>query len=121
GVAIVAVLGMATLWGMNSARVEEGQPRAAQQAVPVPQPAVVPGTPGPQAVPAPPPPTAQLADPAPSPVFASEPQAVTGPATNPYNTPTVVFDASSLPPEISGVEGVAGTGNSASDFASRIG
>src|SRR3954471_932609 len=40
GVAVVALLGMATLWGMNSARMGHDRPQAAS--VPPPQPAAVP-------------------------------------------------------------------------------
>src|SRR5690606_11696056 len=43
---------------------------------------------------------------------------------NPYNTPTLTFDASALPPVAAPgplAEGTAASGNSANDFASRIG
>ena len=121
GVAIVAVLGLATMWGMNSARIDgDAPPAAAGPAAPAPADA------GAQALvdaPAPlaPPGAPQLADPAPSPILANPPEV--GVAINPYNTPTVVFDASSLPSlAVPGPEGAAtATGNSANDFASRIG
>ena len=121
GVAIVAVLGMATLWGMNSARIEERQPQPAPQAASVVQPAEAPAPAAPAVAPGAGP--AQLADPAPAPVLAAQPYAASAPApaVNPYSSPTVVFDASSLPAPASGVEGPAATGNSASDFASKIG
>jgi type IV secretion system protein VirB10 len=73
--------------------------------------------PAPLAPPGPP----QLADPGPSPILANPPEV--GVAINPYNTPTVVFDASSLPSlAVPGPEGAAtATGKSANAFASRIG
>lgn len=123
GVAVVAVLGLATLWGMNSARIDSDAPATAQQATPAAPPVeVAPGDAleAPEAAPA----AAPYADPAPSPVLANPPETALGPAINPYNTPTVVFDASSLPPIAAPgplAEGAAGTGNTASDFASRIG
>lgn len=126
GVAIVAVLGLATLWGMNSSRLAEDQP-VATTAVGAPAGQAPADVLNPVATPAAAPPVAASAaplyDPAPAPVLAAPPQAALGPAANPYNTPTVVFDASSLPPVAapgSAGEGAA-TGNSASDFASRIG
>ncbi|WP_305096809.1 TrbI/VirB10 family protein [Croceibacterium aestuarii] len=119
GVAIVAVLGMATLWGMNSARIEDQRPQPARQASPAVLPAAAPQQPATDVVPAPAP--AQLADPAPAPVLANPPATAVGPAANPYNTPTVVFDASSLPPPAPGAEGGPATGNAANDFASKIG
>ena len=102
GVAIVAVLGMATLWGMNSARIEERQPQPAPQAASVVQPAEAPAPAAPAVAPGAGP--AQLADPAPAPVLAAQPYAASAPApaVNPYSSPTVVFDASSLPAPASG-------------------
>ena len=127
GVAIVAVLGLATLWGMNASRIEGERP-AAPVATPAGDP-VVPAQPlqvpadgvGAPAAGAP----AAQADPAPSPVLANPPQMGMAPMSNPYNSPTVVFDASSLPslalPGAAAEGAPAATGNSASDFASRIG
>lgn len=99
GVAIVAVLGLATLWGMNASRLEGDQP-AAPAVAPVAAPSALgaapqaaEGVPAPAAAGAPVP----LADPAPSPVLANPPQVGMAPMYNPYNSPTVVFDASSLP------------------------
>jgi len=121
GVAVVALIGIATLWGMDSARLQKDRPQpypivrqlgpiAAQQAA---QPAK-PKAPAP----------AQLANKAPgsAPVFAAPPQAA--PAINPYNTPTVVFDASALPvpaPGLSAPAADAAKGDAVGDFASRIG
>jgi type IV secretion system protein VirB10 len=127
GVAIVAVLGLATLWGMNASRIEGERP-----AVPAAAPVAAPGALGaaPQAAEGLPAPVATgapvpLADPAPSPVLANPPQAGMAPMINPYNSPTVVFDASSLPslavPGPAAAGAPAASGNSANDFASRIG
>jgi len=125
GVAIVAVLGLATLWGMNASRIEDARPRIPTAAPVAPVPAEA--MPAPLAADAPAPDgeaaPAPLADPAPSPVLANPPQVGVGPAANPYSTPTLVFDASALPPLASPAPegGPAAGGNSASDFASRIG
>jgi type IV secretion system protein VirB10 len=126
GVAIVAVLGLATLWGMNASRMEGDEPVAAAVTpatgpVAAAQPLQAPAdAAGPAGATAPVP----LADPGPSPVLANPPQVGIAPMTNPYNTPTVVFDASSLPSlAVPGpaAGAPAASGNSASDFASRIG
>jgi type IV secretion system protein VirB10 len=120
GVAVVALLGAATLWGMNASRVEQDAPQPQQ---PVPQQAAqVPVQPAEQVQPAPAP--VPQSDPAPAPVLAAPPQPNSIPATNPYSSPTVVFDAGALPapavgPAAPGTE--AATGNTANDFASRIG
>jgi type IV secretion system protein VirB10 len=64
---------------------------------------------------------APQAVPGPTPVLAAPPQPAA--LANPYNTPTIVFDASALPaPAIEAPGGAAATkGDAASDFASRIG
>ena len=118
GIAVVGLLGMATLWGMNSARYERDRP---QSAVNPPQPAL-----GPQRQPglvAPRPPSAAPSAqplPGPAPVLAAPPQPVA--VVNPYNTPTVVFDASALPaPAPEAPAGSAAKGDAVGDFASRIG
>ena len=125
GVAIVAVLGLATLWGMNASRMEGDEPVAAAVTPATgPVAAVQPLQPpadaaGPAGATAPVP----LADPAPSPVLANPPQVGIAPMTNPYNNPTVVFDASSLPSlAVPGpaAGAPAASGNSASDFASAV-
>lgn len=123
GIAIVAGLGAVTLWGMNSSRVAPpqgiGNPQVQAPVIPaVPPEAITPVAP--QAVAQPP-----LADPAPQPVYAAPPVAAA--SLNPYANPTVVFDAGASP----GGAGLAfptdaatanaATGNSANDFASRIG
>ncbi|WP_247712249.1 TrbI/VirB10 family protein [Qipengyuania qiaonensis] len=127
GIAIVAGLGLVTLWSMNSARVAPPEGIGGQQApvevVPaVPPEAIIPATPAQPAVA----PAAQP-DPAPQPVLAAQPQP--GLATNPYANPTVVFDAGNSPATLAIAEpgavaeaaASAATGNSANDFASRIG
>ena len=126
GVAIVAVLGLATLWGMNSTRLETDPPHSPRQqarapAAPLEQratnafleasaPTTAPGQ-------------ASLADPGPSAVLASPPQAAYGPVANRYNSPTVVFDSSSLDPVAApGATAPVDPGDSTvGDFASRIG
>jgi type IV secretion system protein VirB10 len=114
GIGIVAVLGLATLWGLNSARTDQQQAAAPapQQAVPATQ------------QPAPTELVTEVAppqqNPAPSPVLAAQPQAVL--AVNPHASPTLVYDSAGLPVAIlpPGAEAAA-TGNSAADFANRVG
>jgi len=125
GVGFVAVLGAATLWGLNASRMGDDQAAAppAPAAAPA-QPAVAPPTPAQQAAIAAA--TPPQANPAPTPVYAAPPVPMAGPVTNPYASPTMVFDAGALP----GVAAVtapaaaaaqAASDGSASDFASRIG
>lgn len=130
GIALVAALGAVTLWSMNSARVAppEGigtaQP-APQAAQPVPVAAPVAADtvqPGQVAQAAP------YADPAPSPVYSGQPQTQAMPSANPYSSPTLVFDAGASAATLQAGPGAAGegaaaaaSGNSASDFASRVG
>jgi type IV secretion system protein VirB10 len=120
GVAVVALLGIATLWGMNSARMSNShtapvtpKPQNARPQAParlLAQPA------------APKPAVAPQAVPGPAPVLAAPPQANFAPAANPFNTPTVVFDSSALPmPVAAAPPAEPGKGNAGSDFASRIG
>ena len=126
GIAIVAGLGLVTLWSMNSTRVAQPEGIGGQQAPVAAAPAVAPEavTPPTPAAAAP----AQVArpDPAPQPVLAAQPQP--GLAANPYANPTVVYDAGTSPATLAVAEpGAAGeaaggsTGNAASDSASRIG
>ncbi|MXP24999.1 type VI secretion protein [Altererythrobacter indicus] len=124
GIGIVALLGAATIWGLNASRMEADQQAAAPSptagqtanvATPAPAPAVV--EPQAQA-----PALVQRADPAPSPVLAQPPQTAPNQAANPHNSPTVVFDASNLPAPLAGTTAPGqASGNSAIDFASRIG
>ena len=124
GIAIVFGLGAVTLWSMSSARLPEPAGVGTQEAVVVP--AEPERVPVPPAV-APPSPAqvAAMSDPAPAPVLSAPPQAQ--PMGNPYNNPTVVFDAGSTtivaPGTAQAPEGAAAAeaGNSASDFASRVG
>lgn len=128
GVGFVALLGAATLWGLNASRLGEDQAAQPQAPAPAPAapPAIAPMTPEQQAALAAAPMAAQ-ADPAPSPVLAAAPMVNAMPVGNPYASPTVVFDSSSLPlpvgqaaPGAPAAPAVAADG-SASDFASRIG
>ena len=88
GVLFVLALGAVTLWSMNAAQVEEPQPTSvgAPPQVLAPAPLPSPVQPAP-VVPAPPRP-----DPSPAPILANNPQQ--GAQTNPYASPSVVFDAS---------------------------
>lgn len=122
GVAIVGLLGVVTLWSMNSARIAEprgvGNPQVAPPAA-APQPIA-------PAVAAAPQPIVPQPDPAPAPVYANQPMANPGAASNPYASPTIVFDASGSPVPLATVPapttGAGAPGGSASnDFASRIG
>ena len=125
GIAIVAGLGLVTLWSMNSARITPpegvgGQQAPVEVAPPVPAAAITP--PAPAQAPGLP---AARPDPAPQPVLAAQPQP--GIAANPYANPTVVFDSGASPATLAIAEpgaeagASAATGNSANDFASRIG
>ena len=122
GIAIVAGLGLVTLWGMNSARFapQENQQPAEEVAPAVPPQAVTTVVPRPEQSASMPQP-----DPAPAPVLAAAPAMQPMPAANPYASPTVVFDAGALPmpagdAAVAAPAGAA-TGSSASDFASRVG
>lgn len=121
GVAVVALLGMVTLWGMNSARVNDDKPQTAT--MPQPRPAAVPAQPPAQLVaePATAPAMAPQGAPAPSPVLAAPPQANLAPAANPFSSPTIVFDDTALPPPAPLAPAGDAKGNSAGDFAGRIG
>ena len=129
GIALVAALGAVTLWSMNSARVAEpegiGSAQPAPQAAAAPVPVAAPLT-AEAAAPVPMAPPAPYADPAPSPVYSAPPQSM--PASNPYSSPTLVFDSGSSaatlqagPPAAGEAAATSDTGNSASDFASRVG
>jgi type IV secretion system protein VirB10 len=130
GVGFVALLGAATLWGLNASRMGDQEQQVA--AVPAPPAgsfiptAPVPGEQVPlvNAVPGGP-----VADPAPAPVLA-QPLPGGMPATNPYASPTVVFDASELPLPAAAAavasQAIAADaqqpgGGAANDFASRVG
>ncbi|MEM8724578.1 MAG: TrbI/VirB10 family protein [Pseudomonadota bacterium] len=134
GVAIVFGLGAVTLWSMNAARLAPPEPIGNAN---VSQPRQAAVTPNPE-VPAPTPNTTVPArpDPAPAPILANNPSAVTGPAVNPYASPTMVFDASRAvnSSQATGAAGAVaaaagpvsstgdtGAGGAAAAFASRIG
>jgi type IV secretion system protein VirB10 len=123
GVVIVALLGAVTLWGLNSSRSESlpGSPSAQAAAdvpPPVPEEAITPIVPEPLDAAQP------LPDPAPAPVLANDPGLGFAGAVNPYATPTLVVDIPSpvvAGPAAPAADVPAPSGNSASDFASRIG
>ena len=124
GIAIVAGLGAVTLWSMSSARLPEQPSVGGEQAVV--QPAVAPvAAPPAQVAPPTPAQNSAMAAPAPAPVLAAPPQQQ--PMGNPYNNPTVVFDAGSAAsvPASALASGepatAAGGSSSANDFASRVG
>jgi len=127
GVGFVALLGAATLWGLNASRMggEEAAQPAVQPAPAAPAPAPKPEErlPLANAVPG------ARPDPSESPLLAN-PEANAAPVGNPYASPAVVFDASTAAaptteaaPEIAAPEapGSIKGGSSAYDFASRIG
>ncbi|MEP2735885.1 MAG: TrbI/VirB10 family protein [Erythrobacter sp.] len=142
GVALVGLLGAVSFWGMNSARLAEPETAAAQPVAAAPQaratgatkPVVaaaakpkIPGATNPVV----------RGNPAPSPVLARMPGANVSPVprANPYNSPTIVFDAGaaagSASPGLAMPAPVGGAGNtpaktggavgSAAAFASSIG
>lgn len=124
GIGIVALLGMVTLWSMDTARTTRKQEaqNPASRVLPAPVVEVAPPVP-PQAIT--PPPGAAPAPP-PQAVLAAPPQGSVqaAPASSPHASPTIVFDASALPaplvaPNVPGAP--AGSGNSNDDFASRLG
>lgn len=128
GVAVVALLGVVTLWSMDNARTTQTAPQGQQS----PQNTQVPVSAPLEAAPAVPPeaitpaPGAAPAGPAPQPVLAAPPQGAIqpAPAANPASSPTVVFDASALPLPFSGpapAPAAPAAGNPNDDFASRIG
>ncbi|OYX63131.1 MAG: type VI secretion protein [Sphingomonadales bacterium 32-64-17] len=132
GIGFVALIGGATLWGLNASRMDDSA-QAPQDVAPAPQPAqppvVLQPEPAEAAMVAP----APQADPAPAPVMSEQPQQA--PAANRYASPAMVVDNSSAAgaanaaagagalttasPEGSVVPGAGG--GSANDFASRIG
>ena len=127
GVGFVALLGVATLWGLNASRMAEEQPAA--PAAPAPgafaPTAPVPGEQVPlvNAVPG-----APIADPAPSPILAQPPMTNVMPAANPYASPTLVYDSvAPVPAEAAAVAaqaiqaGQQTGGGAAGDFAARVG
>lgn len=122
GVAVVALLGAVTLWGMQNSRQAGGVARQAPAAQPAPL-----RTPEPaQAAPAVPPQAITIPGqpaPAPQPVLAAppQPQVATAPASNPFATPTIIFDASALPGPVAPSGAAAPTGGPNDEFAARVG
>jgi type IV secretion system protein VirB10 len=132
GVAVVALFGVVTLWSMDAARTDS---QALKQPSSGTSPATtLPASESPPVVP----PEAITQIPAQEPpappqqsVLTAPPQAVpvTGPASNPHSSPTVVFDASALPAPAFPAPGMVPAsptsatpgGNSNDDFANRIG
>lgn len=131
GLIAVALLGGITLWSMDAARTGSQAPQPTPSAAPPPPSLdVAPAVP-PEAIT--PVPGQEPAAPPPQPVLAAPPQGAVapGPAANPAASPTVVFDASALPPPVAltapvgpvseATPAAAPTGNSNDDFATRIG
>ena len=88
GLVIVAGLGAVTLWSMNAAQVPEPETTgSAQVAAPATAPAPAPA----RVAPAPAP---RRPDPAPAPVLTRAPEGQAAPATNPYASPVMPYDAS---------------------------
>ncbi|MEO1219989.1 MAG: TrbI/VirB10 family protein [Pseudomonadota bacterium] len=130
GVAIVGLLGAVTFWAMNAAELPE--PETVGTAVPEPVQEPVPV--GPVEVEAPVAPIVPQPDPGPAPVLANPPAAAVGPQTNPYASPSLVFDASAAARQAAQAAETAaqpapgtainegnGAGGAAAAFASRIG
>jgi len=132
GVGFVALLGAATLWGLNASRTDNQQAAdAAAPAQPAPADLAVPAEEVPAPAVAP-----QQEDPAPAPVLARAPEgnAAPGPVNNPYSSPTLVFDGGIAPAtaaaNAAAAEAAAATtasgsvvpgGGAANEFAARIG
>jgi type IV secretion system protein VirB10 len=130
GVGIVALLGAATLWGLNASRTEQMPPAAA---LPEAQP-IAPAGGGLAALPTPEQEAMMaaagspgLADPALSPVLSAPPGIAPIPTGNPYASATVVFDTGARTTAPVSTSPVAEGSDSApqkapgEDFASRIG
>ncbi|BBC71950.1 type VI secretion protein [Altererythrobacter sp. B11] len=131
GIGFVAVLGAATLWGLNASRTadsEQAAPAATQPApayVPSPAQSGEENLPLANAVPG------ARTDPAPTPVLSTAPGVQSAPADNPYASPAMVFDQSTaampqtaVAPEaaVPAQPGSAPAGaGGAGDFAARIG
>ncbi|MEL7689454.1 TrbI/VirB10 family protein [Citromicrobium bathyomarinum] len=135
GIAIVAALGLVTLWSMSSARLDSDKAGDAGQAQPTPATDTAQVNVDPATVASPvaaPQQTVVRVDPSPQPVYANPPGVAVGVASNPYNSPSLVFDSTGKAvasvPTAALPEGAATTpggnvsvGGSAADFASRVG
>lgn len=126
GVTLVAVLGGVTLWSMDAARTGQQQPPT--QPAPAAAPPPVDAAPAVPAEAITPQGNPNLAAPPQQAVLAAPPQGavMAAPASNPAASPTVVFDASSLPigmgaPAAPVAVPAGASGNGADDFATRIG
>lgn len=125
GLAMVAMLGVVTLWSLDSSRKESRRPPV----VTAPRPAAAQVDVAPQIPPQAITPPHALAGPAPQAVLAAPPQTgyMAAPAANPAAAPTVVFDSSAArAPAIAPgnpfgqpIASVSGPAND--DFGSRIG
>jgi type IV secretion system protein VirB10 len=125
GIGFVTLLGAATLWGLNASRMDDQQPAPTPvPAAPAPQPIA------PVAAVAPQPQPAAQPDPAPAPVLAAAPAMAPMPMTNPYASPTLVFDGTApllavAPGTLAATQNApqagAPGGAGAADFASRVG
>ncbi|MXO94163.1 type VI secretion protein [Erythrobacter arachoides] len=142
GIAFVALLGTATLWGLSASKVDNEQAAAQAAATPAPttpaQDAALAAAAEPQQVIAVDAGQGYVpqADPAPAAVFAAQPvtygETVSSPAANPYASPTLVFDGGTAPAAAAALAAAAagatdapvapvpGAG-SAGDFAARVG
>lgn len=128
GVGFVALLGAATLWGLNASRTSEGEPVAAPVAPAVDQAAIDQAAIDAAAAEAQAAALIDPAGPAPDPILSRAPQSAPVPI-NQYASPTVVFDASGAATPIpanaapsTGTEnGQVPTGGSAGEFAARVG
>ena len=130
GVGFVALLGAATLWGLNASRMSEEEAGAVTAATPVMDPGYEPDFTPPPPIDMPSANAVPYADPAPSHVMVQGPMADPGPSTNPYASPTLVYDgapagapaplAAPVGPVAGGEAAAAGEG-SAGDFAARVG
>ncbi|KHK90627.1 TrbI/VirB10 family protein [Novosphingobium malaysiense] len=121
GILIVGALGGLTLLTMNSARNAPAGDAAPQPAVPQPGAAPAAIAPAPKPEPRP----AALPAPAPAPVLSAEPtqNPANAPQSNPYASPTVVFDAGAngAAPDVGPAgEGFKSSGNANEDFAARL-
>ncbi|HEY6814111.1 MAG TPA: TrbI/VirB10 family protein [Croceibacterium sp.] len=130
GVGFVALLGVATLWGLNASRMADEQQPAAVPATPAAPNTLIPPAPAGEQVPlVNAVPGAPLTDPALAPVLGASPMVAPMPAANPYASTTLIHDLSALPlpaAAVAAVEqatrgGAAPQPGTADDFASRIG
>ena len=95
GIAIVAALGLVTLWSMNSARLDDADatPAGDVAADAGAAPAAIAVGPAPVTTGVAPQQQVVRADPAPAPILSNNPNLAPGTASNPNNSPTIVFDA----------------------------